>query len=398
MPETPRGSVYLLKQQRLPAWQSILSHPCEALFFIAVSLVFTPLGALFFLADTQANDISVRYDQIHRCTRTHNMGAFTYEGNNMTFRTGCVTEASFTLSKTFRAPVYLYYALTDFYQTHRRYSHSRSDAQLSGRAVKDVSQTSPFAKPGEVSNTSNTPIRYNDSLALQYKDFVYVPAGLIAWSMFNDTFALFSDVDEADGTRTRKLICNGSDFSKKTNLPLGNSISENKCTKKGIAWGTDVSHKFKAPNLDSTDLLWTAARELYTSIPSTTPLSNDSFFNNGWYAGELGHAVPLTTDEDLMVWMRLSPLPSFRKLYRVIHTDLFPGKYVMVIHEHYDVSSFDGSKSFSLVTLSWLGGKSAYLTAMYFAIGGLSLIFGLLLLLVHRLVGDNAAKAIDKLL
>lgn len=32
-------------------------------------------------------------------------------------------------------------------------------------------------------------------------------------------------------------------------------------------------------------------------------------------------------DEDFIVWMRTAGLPTFKKLYRIIDTDLQPGSY-----------------------------------------------------------------------
>ncbi|ORC92121.1 uncharacterized protein TM35_000043350 [Trypanosoma theileri] len=397
MPETSRSTLDLLRQQRLPAWQPILTPPLVVLGFAIVTIIFIPLGGMIAVTNKQAMEINVRYDDIQHCTRTHNTGEFTYEGNNMTYKTGCLTEVNFEIKETMRAPIYLYYGLTNFYQNHRRYSNSRSDAQLAGAVVRDIPDASPLVVPGEITSTTGTPITYGGNSDLHYKDFIYVPAGLIAWSMFNDTFTLYKKKDSTGAEPDLELICNGTDFSKKNNEPLGESISKNYCSKKGIAWETDVKERFKEPDLATYHLFWTAARDLYTGVNSSPPLSNDSFFNNGWYANELGHAIPVTTDEDLMVWMRTASLPKFRKLHRIIHKDLVPGKYVMKIGEHFDISSFGGTKSFSLATLSWLGGKNNNLAVMYFSVGGIAALFAVILLVAYRIGGDRASKAIEEL-
>lgn len=36
-------------------------------------------------------------------------------------------------------------------------------------------------------------------------------------------------------------------------------------------------------------------------------------------------------DEDFVVWMRTAGLPTFKKLYRIINTDLQPGNYSVTI-------------------------------------------------------------------
>ncbi|KAH9601415.1 CDC50/LEM3 family [Trypanosoma melophagium] len=397
MPEASRNTMDLLRQQRLPAWQPILTPPFVALGFLIVSIIFIPLGSMIAVSNKYAMEVTIRYDDIQHCTVTHNTGDFTYEGNNMTYKTGCLTEVNFEIKKTLKAPIYLYYGLTNFYQNHRRYSNSRSDAQLAGANVRDIPDASPLVKPGEITGTTGTPITFEGNSRLHYKDFVYVPAGLIAWSMFNDTFTLYKKKDSTEEKPELELICNGTDFSKRNNEPLGSSISKNYCSKKGIAWETDVKERFKPPDLEAFHLLWTAERDLYTEGQSSALLSNDSFFNKGWYANELGHAIPVTTDEDLMVWMRTASLPHFRKLHRIIHKDLTPGKYVMKVGEHFDISSFGGTKSFSLATLSWLGGKNTNLAIMYFTVGGIAALFAIILLVAYRVNGDRASKAIEEL-
>ncbi|KEG15017.1 hypothetical protein DQ04_00211000 [Trypanosoma grayi] len=398
MPQVSRGPLEMLRQQRLPAWQPLLTPPYVALSFLIAGIIFIPLGGVITVSNQRAKEISFRYDDIQHCTSAQNTGAFTYEGNNMTLKTGCVTVVKFDVTETLKAPVYLYYGLTNFYQNHRRYSNSRSDAQLAGEVVRNLPDAAPLVTPGDITGTSETPITYVNYPTLRYKSFLYVPAGLIAWSMFNDTFTLYKEESTELGDTRRKLICNSTDFSQGENLPLEGSVSPNLCTKKGIAWNTDVAYKFKAPNLEPHHFFWTAGQELYTGVKPSPPLTNDSFFNNGWYANELGHSIPVTTDEDLMVWMRAASLPNFRKLHRVIHTDLVPGKYVMEIGEHYDVSSFGGTKTFALATLSWFGGKSSYLSAMYYAVGGIALFFSAVLMVAYRLGGDRASKALDDIL
>ncbi|KHN46755.1 ALA-interacting subunit 5 [Glycine soja] len=76
-----------------------------------------------------------------------------------------------------KAPVYVYYQLKNFYQNHRRYVKSRDDRQLRSKASEnDVGTCSP---------EDYTP---ND---MGHKPIV--PCGLIAWSLFNDTYKLSSN-------------------------------------------------------------------------------------------------------------------------------------------------------------------------------------------------------------
>merc|ERR1712216_917110 len=79
-----------------------------------------------------------------------------------------------------KAPVYVYYEMTNYLQNHRRFVKSRSDEQLAG---KDPANT--FCDPRlEVLNaTTGEKSRVN-------------PCGLMAWSLFNDTYAF--EVDGVD--------------------------------------------------------------------------------------------------------------------------------------------------------------------------------------------------------
>lgn len=44
---------------------------------------------------------------------------------------------TFTVDRAMKAPVYVYYQLDNFYQNHRRYVKSRSDAQLMGEVLPE---------------------------------------------------------------------------------------------------------------------------------------------------------------------------------------------------------------------------------------------------------------------
>lgn len=411
-PASQRHSIWaLFKQQRLPAWQPILTPLHSALCLFAVAVLCLPLSASLFRANASAADITVRYDNVQRCSfGQSNTGAFRYDaGRGNVWQTGCVTEVSFEVAKTLKAPVYVYYGLDNFFQNHRRYSNSKSDAQLAGQHVSSdaiATTTSPLTYPGEVRHLGERAINVLGTV-MHYNELVYAPAGLIPWSMFNDSFTLYRVTDDgALGTASpRRLICNGSAFSRFTNAPLEGA---GRCHKKGVAWTSDVEAKYGKPHFPAPtqrQTVWSAPRWAYDAAdgdvnphpPANLP-SDDAFYNNGWYADEPGHRIPVTTDEDLMVWARIASLPKFRKLYRVIDEDLEPGTYVMRIDEHFDVASFGGAKTFSLATLSWLGGRNSFMAWMYFVIGAISAASAVLFLCIHSWYGDRALRAAATLL
>eukprot|EP00658_Telonema_sp_P-2_P032599 TRINITY_DN24099_c0_g1_i4.p1 TRINITY_DN24099_c0_g1~~TRINITY_DN24099_c0_g1_i4.p1 ORF type:complete len:252 (-),score=35.89 TRINITY_DN24099_c0_g1_i4:198-953(-) len=247
-----------------------------------------------------------------------------------------------------------------------------------------MSDAEPLTVPGDYINAKDVALSVN-GVNTTYDSFVYNPAGLVAWSMFNDTFALYR---VESGVRT--LLCDSTMFDVATNLPTNSNMT---CKKQGIAWDSDVSAKYKQPFLSNSQ--WTAKRSLFGQADV---VSNNAFLQNGWYANESGHSVPVPLDEDFMVWMRTSSLPEFRKLYRVFTEDLQAGEYEMDIVEFFDVSSFGGEKAFALATVTWAGGKNEFLAIAYIVVGAIVLVAGIVFIIVHKACGDRSQKAIEELM
>ncbi|XP_030624462.1 cell cycle control protein 50A isoform X2 [Chanos chanos] len=152
------------KQQRLPAWQPILTAGTVLPAFFVIGLIFIPIGIGLFVTSNNIKEL---------------------EGN-----------------------VFMYYGLSNFYQNHRRYVKSRDDSQLNG---DKVSLTNP-SKECE-------PYRTNDKKPI-------APCGAIANSLFNDTLEL-SHVNP-NKTRTpitlvKKGIAWWTDKHVKFRNPSGNS-------------------------------------------------------------------------------------------------------------------------------------------------------------------------------
>ena len=80
------------------------------------------------------------------------------------------------------APIYMYYKLTNFYQNHRRYVKSRDDMQLRG--------TSDLGPSSVKTNCEYRYEREGDDKSDNELLNVISPCGLIAWSLFNDSFAI----------------------------------------------------------------------------------------------------------------------------------------------------------------------------------------------------------------
>ncbi|XP_050227894.1 ALA-interacting subunit 3-like [Mercurialis annua] len=203
-------------QQELPACKPILTPGWVITAFVAVGIIFIPIGLITLFASEHVVEIVDRYDKdcIPSIFRNDSLQFIRSSTTNKT----CTR--SLTVPKRMKSPVFIYYELDNFYQNHRRYVKSRSDKQLRSKAGEgDTESCQP-----EAFAPNNAPI---------------VPCGLTAWSMFNDTYG----------------------FSLK-NKALDVS-------KKNIAWKSDQDYKFGSDvypkNFQNGDLIGGA--KLNSSIP-----------------------------------------------------------------------------------------------------------------------------------
>ncbi|XP_036172518.1 cell cycle control protein 50A isoform X2 [Myotis myotis] len=149
------------KQQRLPAWQPILTAGTVLPTFFIIGLIFIPIGIGIFVTSNNIREIEIDYtgiDPSSPCNKCLSRNV-----------TPCICTINFTLEQSFEGNVFMYYGLSNFYQNHRRYVKSRDDSQLNG-------------DPTALLNPSKEcePYRRNE-------DKPIAPCGAIANSMFNDT-------------------------------------------------------------------------------------------------------------------------------------------------------------------------------------------------------------------
>jgi hypothetical protein len=136
------------------------------------------------------------------------------------------------------------------------------------------------------------------------------------------------------------------------------------------------------------------ACERFSDDEAESPTTNQSFLDDDGGAS-LDPALPLSRDENLMVWMRAAPMPRFRKLYGRIEHNLHAGQIINVsIANVYNTYSFNGSKSLVLTTTSFLGGKNPFLGRAYLMMGVLCTLMALVSILVQlqhpREFGDHS--------
>ncbi|OMO87859.1 hypothetical protein CCACVL1_08721 [Corchorus capsularis] len=311
-------------QQELPACKPIVTPGLVITTFTIIGIIFIPMGLVSLSASEHVVEIVDRYDEV--CTSNfHNKVAYI---QSVSTNKSCTR--TLIVPKLMKSPVFIYYQLDSFYQNHRRYVKSRSDKQLRNKAAENETTTcDPVAR----SQPDRAPI---------------VPCGLIAWTLFNDTYGF--------SVKDKKIEVN----------------------KKNIAWDSDKGHKFGS--------------NVYPK----------NFQTGGLIGGaKLDPSIPLSEQEDLIVWMRTAALPNFRKLYGRIEEDLQPNEEItVVIQNNYNTYSFGGRKELVLSTTSWIGGKNDFLGIAYITVGGLCLFFAVTFILLYvikpRPLGDPSYLSWNK--
>jgi hypothetical protein len=217
-----------------------------------------------------------------------------------------------------------------------RYVKSRSDKQL--RDPKEANSTQQYCKPEATTEHGSA----------------VVPCGLVAWSLFNDTYS----------------------FARGNNRAL-------RVHKRGISWRSEREHIFGKQvfprNFQKGALI--GGGTLDPRIPVSVLQYLWNFITGEKKQGCDEVEIPqLSEQEDLIVWMRTAALPTFRKLYGRIEADLRAGELVTVTTQNnYNTYSFGGKKALVLSTAGVLGGRNGFLGRGYAVVGLACLLLALLL-------------------
>lgn len=345
------------RQQRLKAWQPILTPKTVIPLLILLGCIFGPLGAAILNTTYNVQNLQVDYTKCTDVTSSkfqdipskYTSYHFRHKNTDPDFKWRVVNgtdafgdleqtcQIQFTLPRDLKPPIYLYYKLTNFFQNHRKYVTSYDLEQLGGDAID-----------GEDLEDDCKPFRVIDGKA------VY-PCGLIANSYFNDTYS-------------SPVLLNAKGGSDNETYHL---------TSKGISWQSDLDHKYKKTEYDPDDI-----------VP---PPNWYKMFPDGYNKLNL---PDLSEWEHLHNWMRTAGLSSFYKLYSKNTTDtLQSGTYQLDIVMNYPVLVFGGTKSVVITTNSIFGGRNVALGIIYIIVAVVCLVLGIAFLLQHlikpRRIGDH---------
>ncbi|KAF7338593.1 Cell cycle control protein [Mycena venus] len=326
------------KQQRLKAWQPILTPKTVLPTLFLIGILFAPIGGALIWGSGLVSEIDLDYTDCENLTPSVTNGTYNFTAmpsskyeyklsaadskKSVTPPTyalldntgnATVTDPSdkkqciilFDVPADIGPTVFIYYKLTNFFQNHRRYVKSFNSDQLKGKFVSNSDLNKGDCKP-------------LDTIG----DKAIYPCGLIANSLFN-----------------------GSNDASSTEYVF---------SAKGIAWGGEAQKYSSDP----------VAAGIYPSYDSIVPPPNWALrFPN--YTQD--RPPPnLKEDERFQNWMRTAGLPTFTKLYgRNDNDKMVAGRYQIIVGLNFPVKPYKGTKSIVISTVSWIGGKNAFLGWAY---------------------------------
>ena len=289
----PEDSAF--KQQRIPSFQPNYTPKVIYIIFFVLAGVFYVFGFPIYALSTQVIQVTKRYDN---CIK--DLDGF------------CTL--SIEIDEEIPEPVFVYYKLTNFYQNHRLYVRSRSYTQLhNGDPLEtelDLCKPAKYNKDfkGWTSNKDLDP------------DDVAYPCGIVARSVFNDTFYF-----------------------------TGYTVTDD-------------------------DIVFEVDKEIFKN-------SDDK--KKQW----------INIDNRFRSWMKISPFPTFRKLWGIIEKDVKKGKLEVKVKDNYPVHKWDGEKSLVLSNANAFGGKSPVLGIILISAGSFCICAGMVFLVTSityktKLEGD----------
>jgi uncharacterized membrane protein len=205
------NKIYVQKKSSF-MWRPVPTIISTTLCFLISGILFVAIGVVLLLLSNQIKEYAIRYDKYKECDLSLNT---TYSHKcNITLK----------IEDKLEPPIMVYYQLENFYQNHRRYIKSKSLAQLRGENLT-LEEIKADCDPIITVKDLGFPITMGGKKLKD--DDIANPCGLIAKSLFNDTYKLFNN----DNTRIE--------------------INEN-----DITWDSDLNGRYKR-NKNYNDTQWT---------------------------------------------------------------------------------------------------------------------------------------------
>jgi len=382
--EQQRSLWYQFSQQRLKAWQPILTPAWTIPFYIAAGAFFLVMGLLLVYAASGV--VEYTYDYTDEPVDNNNVGHFDLH-----------------IDEDLAPPIWIYYQLEGFYQNHRRYVKSYDPSQLSEadapKTTKAELQTCDPATTlgGRVMYPCGLVARslFNDSyVLLRQEDAGWVRMGIddeaenIAWSA--DLNGKYRNVDpegvDSQGRQHQEVLnmwilqryppveCEQIDFSdEKPYVPVSVVTRT-----ESVAPSPDGAAATVPPSASEAQVADCAGYMTDSPVCNFTRAGEQGHFDcSGDYRKVRRKSWGIESGH-LIVWMRIAGLPNFRKLWGKVDEPLSAGTKLRVYFvDNFPVKKFYGRKSVVLATSSLLGGRFDLLGVGYIVLGVCCLTFGM---------------------
>jgi hypothetical protein len=358
------------RQQRMRAWQCVLTPKLIVTVFSILAAVYIGFGVWLTIMAFQVRDIRVDYTTCQRdggegrfermprdkivahfsssdnSTRDPYVAEWQRSTKNVTYGNYSVEARTclvrINIPEDLEPKVAFYYFLQNFYQNHRKYVQSFHAQQLLGDAVD-----------GATINDSNCdPMAYDQ---LNRTGKIIYPCGVVANSLFNDTFS-------------EPLLLN---------VPT---------TGDGSARTAD---NVTYPMANNSGISWPALKDLYGrtkyALDQIVPPPNWQVRYRHGYTEE-NPPPDLREWEAFQNWMMLAAAPDFYKLYQQNDRDsMLAGQYQIEIVDNFDVTVYNGKKSFLITTVTTMGARNIWPGIIFLIVGGICLILDIYFFLSYFL-------------
>ena len=181
------------KQQRLPAWRPVPTIKSIFIVFFSFGLIFIMFGIILLVYSKKIKEIEIDYTDC--------------ELND-------ICNIEIRINETINNPIYIYYQLDGFYQNARRYVKSKNIDQLRGRS--DSTDDCNHFETNEKMDLWTTKSISGENLDMKENA---IPCGLIAKSLFNDTYNFSINNEEIIVDETDISYAKDRDLYKENKYP-----------------------------------------------------------------------------------------------------------------------------------------------------------------------------------